>query len=139
MPVNAPITHIVVHCSDSPHRGDTAVDVHRWHLENGWNGIGYNYTINETGLLESGRPEYWIGSHVGGQNTGKLGIMLFGESGRFTDVQYTVLRCLIGGLLERHPTALVCGHADLDPANRPYCPGFDVGRWWREEGGQRVP
>ena len=53
---NLPIKTIVIHCSDSEHRGDTASDVHDWHARKGWSGIGYHYTINEFGLVEAGRP-----------------------------------------------------------------------------------
>ena len=84
------ITKIVIHCSLSPHRGDTAADVHAWHLNRGWDGIGYHYTIDEHGGVEAGRPLYWVGSHTRGYNNGSIGVMLFGES-NFTTAQYDAL------------------------------------------------
>ena len=121
------ITKIVVHCSDSPHRGDTAADVHQWHLERGWSGIGYHYVIKEDGELEFGRPHYWTGSHVKGHNTGSLGIMLFGKD-YFTPEQFDTLKVLITNLRMEYPNAEVMGHRDLDPHKT--CPNFDVKSWW---------
>lgn len=124
------IDKIVVHCSDSPHRGDTAADVHRWHLERGWSGIGYHYTITEKGVVEAGRPHYWTGSHVRGHNTGTLGIMLFGVD-YFTPEQYTALSKLLQYLIIIYPNVEVLGHSDLDPHKA--CPNFDVRKWWGQE------
>ena len=121
------ITRLVVHCSDSPHRGDTAADVHQWHIQRGWSGIGYHHTINELGLLENGRPHYWTGAHVEVHNTGSLGIMLFGKE-YFTPVQYEVLENLLNYLLHLYPGAEICGHTDLNPHKS--CPNLDVKKWW---------
>lgn len=124
------INKIVVHCSDSPHRGDTAYDVHKWHKARGWSGIGYHYTINEKGLVENGRPHYWRGAHVKGHNRNSLGIMLFGKD-TFTEEQYISLRKLIQHLLTQYPDAEIVGHRDLD--KNKTCPNFDVRKWWNNE------
>lgn len=121
------ISKIVVHCSDSPHRGDRAEDIHRWHLERGWSGIGYHYVIGEDGRLENGRPHYWSGSHVSGHNTGSIGIVLLGVD-YFTPLQFNALRNLINFLLHLYPGAEVMGHRDLNPHKT--CPNFDVKAWW---------
>lgn len=121
------ITKIVVHCSDSPHRGDTAEDVHRWHQERGWSGIGYHYTIDEKGQVEKGRPHYWKGAHVKGNNRNSLGIMLFGVD-VFTYEQLFSLRNLLNKLTTRYPDAEVFAHRDLDPHKT--CPNFDVREWF---------
>lgn len=124
------IDKIVVHCSDSPHRGDTAENVHLWHLERGWSGIGYHYVIQEDGRLEVGRPHYWMGSHVRGHNKNSLGVMLFGIS-EFTPVQFETLLELVRYLKHLYPKAEVLGHSDLDPHKS--CPNFDVKTWWAEK------
>ena len=128
---NSNIKLIVIHCSASPHRGDTAADVHEWHLERGWSGIGYHYTIDEFGKLERGRPEYWIGAHVKGHNTGSLGIMLFGES-YFSPAQQAQLLILLRDLKERYPDAKIRGHRDL--TSHKTCPNFDVRQWCKNRG-----
>lgn len=128
---NLPIDLIVIHCSDSPHRGDTAEDIHSWHQERGWPGIGYHYVINDNGEIENGRPEYWSGAHVYGYNKNSLGVVLFGRT-EFNDSQFTALRHLLLDLKSRHPNARILGHCDLD--RKKSCPNFDVKKWCQEHG-----
>lgn len=44
----------------------TADDIHRWHLGNGWKGIGYNYFVSKEGDVYRGRPEMAEGGHTEG-------------------------------------------------------------------------
>lgn len=121
--MNEPITKIVVHCSDSPHgRGDDAREIHRWHKQKGWWGVGYHYVILEDGTVEKGRPDFWVGSHVKGHNQGSLGICLIGISD-FTGEQLHSLQHLVDTLLQSHPKAKVFGHYQLDPDRK--CPHFN--------------
>jgi len=116
--------YIVVHCSDSPQgRGDDAKTIHAWHLQRGWDGIGYHYVITEDGTRQAGRPEYWVGSHVAKHNTLSVGICLIGRE-EFTPEQYSELVHLLRELKGRYPTAKIVGHYQLDPAKT--CPNFDV-------------
>jgi N-acetylmuramoyl-L-alanine amidase len=120
---------IVVHCSASPQgRGDTAKTIHLWHLQRGWDGIGYHNVILEDGTVENGRPYYWKGSHVRGHNGGSIGICLIGAR-VFTQAQLDALEGLLDTLTEKYPDAMVCGHCDLDE-KKPDCPGFNVGKWY---------
>lgn len=44
------INEIIVHCSGTPRGMEVkAADIHRWHCERGWNGIGYHYVIGLNG------------------------------------------------------------------------------------------
>lgn len=89
------------------------------------------------GTLEPGRAEHDLGTHVAGQNTGKLGICWAGGLERgsspgvgvnnMTAVQEQRLIRLIRDLLKRYPGARVVGHRDLAATQ---CPGFDVVSWW---------
>jgi|TARA_R110000744_G_scaffold278950_2_gene391147 hypothetical protein len=135
MTTNYPIYKIIVHGSASPLRGDDAEDVHRWHLQNGWDGIGYHWVISE-GKCEAGRPEYWIGSHARSNNTNTIGIMLFGTGpDEYTSEQMSILANKCREIAARHPTINdVCGHSDVDPINKPHCPGFDVREWAKKTG-----
>ena len=109
------IKKLVIHCSDSPSgRGDTAETVHKWHLEKGWDGIGYHYVIDEDGIIESGRPEYWIGAHVQGHNDDSLGICLIGN-GHYSPKQCASLIELLEDLLFKYPTALIYNHHYFNP------------------------
>ena len=111
----------IIHCSDSPHgRGDNAETIHKWHLTNGWDGIGYHYVILEDGTVENGRPEFWKGSHARGFND-SLGVCLIGTT-EFTHAQFISLEKL---LLDRGFTSdEVVGHYDVSAEKT--CPNFNV-------------
>ena len=118
------IERIILHCSDSPHgRGDDAAAIHRWHIERGWDGIGYNWVIVESGEIQAGRPEYWTGAHCRGFNEGSIGICLIGDND-FTNDQIAALTYLKDELQERYPDAQWFNHYDLDP--RKTCPNMDL-------------
>lgn len=118
---------IIIHSSDTPDgRWHTAADIHRWHLEKGWDGIGYHHVIRLDGCIEDGRPHYWIGCHAKGYNTGSIGICLIGRN-QYTDEQYDSLYKLILELKSIYPNARVIGHYQVDP--KKTCPNFDVPQW----------
>jgi len=126
------VKYIVVHCSDSPHgRGDNAATIHKWHLQRGWDGIGYHHVILEDGTRQAGRPEYWTGSHVAKHNTGSVGICLIGRE-TFTPEQFGALVALLRELKARYPQANIVGHYQLDPGKT--CPNFDVPAFIRNHG-----
>jgi N-acetylmuramoyl-L-alanine amidase len=123
------IKNLVVHCSASPQgRGDDASTIHRWHLEGGWDGIGYHMVILEDGTMQAGRPEYWKGAHVGDFNSVSLGVCLIGQGGDATQKQMNALRVLIIGWKNKYPNSEVVAHADLD-SKKSACPGFNVKDW----------
>jgi hypothetical protein len=122
--INKP-NKIVVHCSDSPHRGDSAKDIHRWHKERGFDGIGYNYVIDENGFVEAGRPHYWIPAHARGHNEDSLAICLIGRDS-FNDVQFDALKDLLSSLMLeiKIDKKRIYGHYQLDSSKT--CPNFNV-------------
>ena len=129
----ANIRYITIHCSASPQgRGDNAETFHKWHLERGWSGIGYHYVILENGTVERGRPHYWTGSHVGGHNTGNLGICFVGEDS-FTDAQYGALTALLRELVNKYPNAKILGHRDWPDVHKT-CPNFEVSEYLNRVG-----
>ena len=126
------ITLIVVHCSDSPNgRPDTAEDIHAWHQERGWDGIGYHEIIEIDGAVKHGRPHYWTGAHVGGHNTDSIGVCLIGTD-FFTNNQHTALEDIIHDLRDRHPHAAIRGHYELN--SNKTCPNIDMPRWLKARG-----
>ena len=44
----------------------------------GWSDIGYHFLVDRAGNIYQGRPETVIGAHVGGANTGNIGVCLLG-------------------------------------------------------------
>ena len=92
MLLSSKITLLVVHCSDTDdHINLGALDIHKMHLEFGWDGIGYHKVICRSGKIENGRPEYWIGAHVKGINHISLGVCLIGQD-PFTTQQFSLER-----------------------------------------------
>ena len=44
----------------------------------GWSDIGYHFLVDMAGNIYQGRPETVLGAHVGGANTGNIGVCLLG-------------------------------------------------------------
>ena len=40
----------------------TAADVHNWHLNRGWAGIGYHFFVGKDGSVTRGRPLWAVGA-----------------------------------------------------------------------------
>ena len=124
------ITRIVIHCSDTPNgRKTSAEDIHRWHRERGWDGIGYHHVITLDGDVQNGRPHYWQGAHADPFNKDSLGICLIGRD-QYTDEQWRSLEGLVIALTEQYQGAEVLGHRDLN--EHKTCPNFDVKAWWAD-------
>ena len=130
--------YIIVHCSDST--WGNAEEIHKWHVERGFNKIGYHfvilngkekskqsYTESRNGIIETGREINEIGSHAYGYNSTSIGICLIGKT-QFTEKQFSVLRKLIKSLQKDFdiPNENVIGHYETSKANGKTCPNFDM-------------
>jgi N-acetylmuramoyl-L-alanine amidase len=133
---------IVIHCSAT--RGSqnfTAADIRRWHLDKGWKDIGYHYVIRRDGMVEPGRAESAIGSHVQGHNADSIGVCLVGgiddttwkPADNFTPAQWRSLRTLVERLVKTYPSAKVLGHRDF-PGVKKACPSFAAKVWAKKNG-----
>lgn len=120
------ITKIMIHCSDSDSKfADDVSNIDRWHLENGWKGVGYHYFIRKDGLIQKGRPDTVMGSHVKGHNRYSLGICLHGKK-RFAKEQAKSLTKLLKYLKFTYDinNEFVYGHRFFNKDKT--CPNFDV-------------
>ena len=131
------IKKIVIHCSDST--WGTREDINRWHLERGWDGIGYHYVITngrakstdsykeqDDGLIEKGRPVEKTGAHVQGHNSNSIGVCLIGTYW-FTSAQlYKSLPSLLATLMYQYiiDADNIFGHYELDKGKT--CPNMDI-------------
>ena len=59
--------------------GSTIEDIHSWHLQRGWTGVGYHFFIKKDGSIYRGRPEDTIGAHTSGNNSNSIGICFEGK------------------------------------------------------------
>lgn len=131
------VRFLAVHCSATPPGVDIgAAEIRKWHIDKGWEDIGYHHVIRRDGTIESGRPLEFQGAHVQGHNHESIGICLVGgvnkagdPDANFTAAQYASLESLILALLPRYPGAVVRGHRDF-PGVTKACPSFDVQAWW---------
>ena len=127
------VTYLVVHCSDTADDDAlTGRDIHRMHLGFGWDGVGYHRIICRDGVIEYGRPDYWVGAHVRGFNDVSLGVCLIGRYS-FTDAQMQALGTVLRNWKSSYPLAEIVGHCDFDYTNKT-CPNFDVAVWCRKCG-----
>ena len=55
---------IVIHHTGENDIDASAEQIHEWHLNQGWAGIGYHFVIRKNGDVEIGRPEWAVGSHA---------------------------------------------------------------------------
>ena len=123
---------LIVHCSDSEDdKLLTAIDIHKMHLDFGWDGIGYHKIINRSGKVENGRPEYWVGAHVKGKNDISLGVCLIGKN-KFTTRQYISLEKVLRKWKILYPEARIIGHRDAGNTKKT-CPNFDVNNWIKDK------
>jgi len=125
---NKNIKLLVVHCSDTEdNRNLNARDIHKMHLDFGWDGIGYHKVICRSGKIENGRPEYWIGAHVRGKNEISLGVCLIGRH-KFTDEQFHSLENILKNWKKLYPKAKILGHCDTGNTEKT-CPNFNITTW----------
>ena len=125
------IKFLVVHCSDTPNENNVdASFIHQMHLNNGWDGIGYHKVILRSGVIENGRPEFWIGAHVKGLNNLSLGVCLIGST-KFTNKQFISLKKVLLNWKKKYPKAKILGHRDSTETTKT-CPNFDVVKWCKE-------
>ena len=119
---------LIIHCSATPNgRKHEAAEIHKWHLDRGWNGIGYHWVITVDGKLQAGRPEYWMGSHASGHNSKSIGVCMIGTD-EFSDEQWAMLKDLIHKKIIQYKGIKVIGHNEV---SKKSCPGFDVQQYLR--------
>ena len=100
----------------------TVQDVHRWHLDNGWSGIGYHFFIRKNGEIWRGRPEDRVGAHTVTKNAASVGICFEGnfENEPMPEAQKAAGLELIAYLKGKYPIKEIKGHGEL---RATACPG----------------
>ena len=116
---------IVVHHVGEITRDVSAEEIHGWHKNNGWSGIGYHFVIRKDGTIERGRPQEMIGSHAQGFNWESVGINVVGDFEQEEPMpeQVESLARLVAYLEDQYGELQVCGHRDLMNTD---CPGANL-------------
>ncbi len=68
--------HYTVTPSSNPERQVRAIQA--YHQRRGWCDVGYHFLVGIDGTIYEGRPLHLLGAHVGGNNTGNIGISFIG-------------------------------------------------------------
>lgn len=113
-------SQIILHHADA---SNCAVeDIHRWHIERTWAGIGYHYFVRKDGSIYRGRPEWAIGAHAIGANGNSIGICAEGkyETETMPEVQKNAIKELIADIGLRYRGLVIKGHKEVQATS---CPG----------------
>jgi N-acetylmuramoyl-L-alanine amidase len=128
---------VVIHHSYRPHREcGVALErekadvrgMHRYHADQGWGGIGYNWLAFQSGNVYEGRGWGRVGAHTAGQNSASVGICLVidGDVHAPTDAAIAAVEAIIA-------EGVLLGHIAPDHRRAPHseftaktCPGAKV-------------
>ena len=126
---------IVVHHVGEITRDVSAEEIHDWHKNNGWSGIGYHFVIRKDGTIERGRPQEMIGSHAQGFNWESVGINVVGDFDQQEPEaeQVESLARLIAYLSVQYGNIQIQGHCDLMNTD---CPGANLYSQLPDPGGK---
>jgi N-acetylmuramoyl-L-alanine amidase len=121
------INEIIVHCSDTPKgRHTTVEEIRTWHLDRGWEDIGYHFVVYLDGTVHEGRPMNIAGSHCYGHNKNSIGVCYIGGFKGVdtrTEEQKEALVDLLVYLKTEYPKVRIYGHRDFSDKE---CPSFDA-------------
>ena len=100
----------------------SAQQIHRWHLANGWVGIGYHFLVRKDGSVYRGRPEDTVGAHAGNNNYDSIGICFEGNfmTETMPIIQKWAGQELVQYLKDKYGISKVQKHSDV---NATGCPG----------------
>ena len=133
------ITEIILHCSATPEGKDyKAADIDRWHRNNGWKCIGYNFVIDIDGTIENGRDIEDIPAHCSGHNKNSVGICYIGGCDKNmkakdtrTDSQKISLYKVVYEMMKKYNLDLTNVYCHNQFSNKQ-CPSFDIGTFKKE-------
>ena len=132
----AAIRFLTIHCAATPEGRDVkAATISGWD-EAKFGQTSYHHVIELDGTDVRTLRDDQRGAHVGGANTGNIGICYVGgmdahmaapKDTRTAAQKATLLR-LVRAYQAAHPGIIVRGHRDW-PGVKKACPSFDVAKW----------
>jgi len=132
--------YLTIHCAATPEgRHVSATQITAWDKAK-FGQTSYHWVIELDGLTVRTLRDDQKGAHVGGHNTGNIGICYVGGVDKKlnpkdtrTDAQKKSLLTLIRTYKERYPGIIIRGHRDW-PGVKKACPSFAVAEWLAETG-----
>lgn len=130
-----PIRFLTIHCAATPEGRDVkAATISQWDKEK-FGQISYHHVVELDGTAVRTLPDDRRGAHVGGKNTGNIGICYVGgvdakmqPKDTRTAAQRATLARLVREYQARYPGIAVLGHRDWAGVKKA-CPSFDVSAW----------
>ena len=136
-----PVKFLTIHCAATPEGRDVKPEtVEQWDIAK-FGMKSYHWIVPLDGTAHRSLSDLIKGAHVGGHNTGNIGICYVGgctadkaaPKDTRTDAPKATLAKLVREYQAKYPGIKVLGHRDW-PGVAKACPSFDVKAWLREEG-----
>ncbi len=134
------INEIIIHCSATPEGKDYSIDtIRKWHLQRGFNDIGYHYVIYRDGSIHNGRDVNISGAHCVNHNSKSIGICYIGGADYTckkpkdtrTSEQKKSLVSLVKKLMRLYRLSPSNVHCHNEYANKA-CPSFKIDDFRKE-------
>lgn len=131
-----PIKYLTVHCAATPEGRDIkAATISKWDVAR-FGQVSYHYVIELDGTIVTTLPDTAKGAHVGGANSGNVGVCYVGGVDALnqhakdtrTAAQKASMRKIILDYKSKYPKLIVMGHRNW-PGVKKDCPSFDVTAW----------
>lgn len=140
MPALGPVKFLTIHCAATPEaRHVSAEQITQWDKAK-FGQTSYHWVVELDGNMVRTLRDDQKGAHVGGANTGNIGICYVGGVDKKlnpkdtrTPAQKKSLLTLVRTYKERYPGIIIRGHRDW-PGVKKACPSFSVWDWLASEG-----
>ena len=127
------VKYLTIHCAATPEgREVKAKEVNKWDIAK-FGQVSYHYIVELNGTAVRSLSDEQLGAHVGGHNTGNIGICYVGGMDKDmkkskdtrTAAQKKTLKTLVATFKARYPGIIVRGHRDWPNVHKD-CPSFNV-------------
>lgn len=128
-----PIKYLTIHCAATPEgRNVSAASVEQWDIQK-FGQKSYHWIVLLDGTKHRSLQDDRRGAHVGGKNTGNIGVCYIGgmdaqmkaPKDTRTPAQKQALREIVAEYRAKYPGIVVRGHRDW-PGVAKACPSFSV-------------
>lgn len=127
-----PVKYLTIHCAATPEGRDIKADtINQWDIAK-FGQVSYHWVVELDGAKVRTLLDNTKGAHVGGANTGNIGICYIGGCDKRmnpkdtrTEAQKVALRKLVDTYKAKYPSIIIRGHRDW-PNVKKACPSFNV-------------